>query len=1084
MATHKVTLRVPDNAFSKVRIGKHRIEQLRSRSFIIDAELEDEFTRGYWTVKSELKGKLASILLKKQRSHAQEMGAVNVMKLQKAVNPSEINEFTRLSWVSHVFPTEAPAPNAILESWRDTLRFKLENRDKEVLGFRSPQLGAIHAIAAHCSLPPREPATVVLPTGTGKTDTMIASLVYLRCRRLLVIVPSKALRKQIARKFLELGVLPEVGAVPSDACLPSVCALSSGLQSIEEARVVANASSVCVSTVNALKEAPEHVREVFLGSFSHLFIDEAHHVASDTWAALRDSFEERHIVQFTATPFRNDGKSLGGRIIYNFTMGDAQRAGYFKHIRLIPVEEYYEDEQDRVIATRALQILRDDLDSGLNHVLMARVERVSRAVEILPIYEELAEDLAPVIVHNRMTMREQEAAIHAIQSGDSKVIVCVKMLGEGFDLPSLKIAAIHDHHKSLPITLQFIGRFIRKQQGVGEAAAVVNVARPEVEKALSALYAHGAEWDSILRRLSEDTVQRQIELQDVVDDLRGMGDLTEQISLWNVRPSLSSVIFRVTNETWNTETISSILPKETKNWVASSTNRQIAVMLAIDESGVRWGDYKDLVNHVYHLLIVYRCENRKALFVFASDHNFFRTYQLADSITEGGAVLFDDKEIFKVFDNVQLPLVRNLGASRIGAISFTQYFGANVTDGLAEIEKSQSNLSNIAAFGYEDGDRVVWGCSQKKGKIWTAKKGTITDWTDWCQLAWDKITSEREVEENVTTGFLRPESIDSRHESVPLSAHWGEHLLQAREDRASIFFGELAVPLYLVDVQINSYQMTGPIAVRVSSNELDSVYSLHISSDLPGGYRYELTSGEPIRISRSPNRIDFFEDYMVVDPVVVHYVDGCFSYNKYLIRSGEFVDEYPVAQIETREFPNIHMESMGMDREEDSIQYQVFSDIEDDYRLVFNDDGKGEAADLVAFREDVDGNIVMALIHCKYSTAETPRALIGDMHEVCSQCQRSTHWKHRGISRLTTHLLRRNRRWRDLGRSRFLKGSESDLEYFEKKSRTASTKLEMLVVQPGLSKAAATGDILQLLGSTELYVRKTTNAKLRVVSSP
>ena len=35
------------------------------------------------------------------------------------------------------------------------------------------------------------------------------------------------------------------------------------------------------------------------------------------------------------------------------------------------------------------------------------------------------------------------------------------MLGEGFDLPELKIAALHDVKKSLPVTLQFTGRFTR-----------------------------------------------------------------------------------------------------------------------------------------------------------------------------------------------------------------------------------------------------------------------------------------------------------------------------------------------------------------------------------------------------------------------------------------------------------------------------------------------------------------------------------------------------------------------------------------------------------------------------------------------
>ena len=36
---------------------------------------------------------------------------------------------------------------------------------------------------------------------------------------------------------------------------------------------------------------------------------------------------------------------------------------------------------------------------------------------------------------------------------------------------------------------------------------------------------------------------------------------------------------------------------------------------------------------------------------------------------------------------------------------------------LSEIEKKESNLSNIACLGYEEGERVLWGAAQRKGKI-------------------------------------------------------------------------------------------------------------------------------------------------------------------------------------------------------------------------------------------------------------------------------------------------------------------------------------------------------------------------------
>ena len=73
-----------------------------------------------------------------------------------------------------------------------------------------------------------EPITVVMPTGTGKTETMLAACCHTPGRT-LVIVPSDALRVQIANKFATLGVLPAVGAVTGEFRSPVVLVLRSAL---------------------------------------------------------------------------------------------------------------------------------------------------------------------------------------------------------------------------------------------------------------------------------------------------------------------------------------------------------------------------------------------------------------------------------------------------------------------------------------------------------------------------------------------------------------------------------------------------------------------------------------------------------------------------------------------------------------------------------------------------------------------------------------------------------------------------------------------------------------------------------------
>jgi superfamily II DNA or RNA helicase len=47
----------------------------------------------------------------------------------------------------------------------------------------------------------------------------------------------------------------------------------------------------------------------------YLFIDEAHHAEAPTWIAFKEQFRGRRVLQFTATPFREDGRPLDGDII-------------------------------------------------------------------------------------------------------------------------------------------------------------------------------------------------------------------------------------------------------------------------------------------------------------------------------------------------------------------------------------------------------------------------------------------------------------------------------------------------------------------------------------------------------------------------------------------------------------------------------------------------------------------------------------------------------------------------------------------------------------------------------------------------
>lgn len=116
------------------------------------------------------------------------------------------------------------------------------------------------------------------------------------------------------------------------------------------------------------------------------------------------------------------------------------------------------------------------------------------------------------------------------------------MFGEGIDIPNLKIAAIHDKYQSLPITLQFVGRFARTKSGLGDASVITNIANETLKESLSELYSQDSDWNSLLADMSEQAIGREVTLQELEKGFRGSG--IDGISIKQLLPKVSMQAFR------------------------------------------------------------------------------------------------------------------------------------------------------------------------------------------------------------------------------------------------------------------------------------------------------------------------------------------------------------------------------------------------------------------------------------------------------------------------------------------------------------------------------------------------------------
>jgi hypothetical protein len=312
-------------------------------------------------------------------------------------------------------------------------------------------------------------------------------------------------------------------------------------------------------------------------------------------------------------------------------------------------------------------------------------------------------------------------------------------------------------------------------------------------------------------------------------------------------------------------------------------------------------------------------------------------------------------------------------------------------------------LNNIACLGYEEGERVLWGCTQRKGKVWQVRSGSIAEWLQWVKSTWSKVESEDRDGTNVTRDFLRPQRLIVPHTSHPISAQWGEQVQTRISDTQSLLFGDRPVPMIFVDLNIVDVSADGAIDFEVSSEDVSARYRLRIAAALSGGYAHEHLAG-PVVWFKFGNRdpVDLI-DYLMRDPIIVRYADGTYSYNCYHIAPNLTGSVFDKGRLEVWDWTGIplNQESMTLTGNTNTIQYRTYERIADEFDVIFNDDGPGESADLVCLKDIDERTIRLCLVHCKGAHGGRISQDIRNFYVLCGQAQKNITARHMGLARLS-----------------------------------------------------------------------------------
>ncbi len=321
----------------------------------------------------------------------------------------------------------------------------------------------------------------------------------------------------------------------------------------------------------------------------------------------------------------------------------------------------------------------------------------------------------------------------------------------------------------------------------------------------------------------------------------------------------------------------------------------------------------------------------------------------------------------------------------------------------------------------------------------------------------------------------------TRPNLVVLSVDWPFELYMNTSDETLVEFNGTSCPFVEAELRVSEHRADGPVQFEVATSDWSAPYEAMLTAD---GIKYRALGAE-VSVVNSRNRYPFsgvlaewglkfyFEDETTIE------------HGGFLLRPPRNTPPFRREKLKVLDWAGIDIrkESQTATRDETSVQRRVIKHLlaERNWDVMMDDDGSGEAADIVALA--VDDGLLIKLVHCKFSSESEPGGRVGDLYEVCGQAHKSVRWKR--APDLIEHLIRRERhRQTKYGRVGFEAGNEASLRGLEYRVRALKPRLEIAVAQPGLSAASVSDAQLQLLACTEIYLHETSLAKFEVLCSP
>ena len=300
---------------------------------------------------------------------------------------------------------------------------------------------------------------LVLPTGTGKT-VVFCRVTEDQVRnggRVLILAHRGELLDQAADKLFRFTGLRCATEKADEHSLGSWYRVTVG-------------SVQSMMRENRLKMFPENY-------FSHIIIDEAHHVLSDSYQRVLEHFPGANVLGVTATPDRGDMRNLGSvfeSLAYEYTLPRAIKDGYLCPIKAqtIPLKLDLSG-----VGVQSGDFKAGDLGTALDPYLvqiageMANICRDRKTVVFLPLvktsqkFRDILNSKGFRAAEVNGNSADRAQILEDFDAGKYNVLCNSMLLTEGWDCPSVDCIVVLRPTKIRSLYAQMVGRGTRLSPG-------------------------------------------------------------------------------------------------------------------------------------------------------------------------------------------------------------------------------------------------------------------------------------------------------------------------------------------------------------------------------------------------------------------------------------------------------------------------------------------------------------------------------------------------------------------------------------------------------------------------------------------